>query len=240
MSSDNEWVLVSSRGVPVRVLIVEDEARLAALIRRALAEEGHAVDVVGDGEAALSWTAGATYDVVILDVMLPGIDGFAVCTALRARRDYTPILLLTARDSVSDRVRGLDAGADDYLTKPFAAMELAARLRALSRRPRAALDTVLSVGGLRIDSARRQVWRGDQEVALPNKEFRILEYLVRNPNRVLTRDMIANHVWDYDFVNATNVIDVHIRQLRRKLDEPGAASTIETVRGVGYRLVSQP
>lgn len=240
MSSSNEWVLVSSRGVPVRVLIVEDEARLAALIRRALAEEGHAVDVVGDGEAALSWTAGATYDVVILDVMLPGIDGFAVCAALRARRDYTPILLLTARDSVSDRVRGLDAGADDYLTKPFAAMELAARLRALSRRPRAALDTVLSVGGLRIDSARRQVWRGDQEVALPNKEFRILEYLVRNPNRVLTRDMIANHVWDYDFVNATNVIDVHIRQLRRKLDEPGAASTIETVRGVGYRLVSQP
>ncbi len=224
----------------MRVLIVEDEARLAALIRRALAEEGHAVDVVGDGEAALSWTAGATYDVVILDVMLPGIDGFAVCAALRARRDYTPILLLTARDSVSDRVRGLDAGADDYLTKPFAAMELAARLRALSRRPRAALDTVLSVGGLRIDSARRQVWRGDQEVALPNKEFRILEYLVRNPNRVLTRDMIANHVWDYDFVNATNVIDVHIRQLRRKLDEPGAASTIETVRGVGYRLVSQP
>ncbi len=224
----------------MRVLIVEDESRLAMLIRRSLTEEGHAVDVVGDGEAALSWTAGATYDVVILDVMLPGIDGFAVCAALRARRDHTPILLLTARDSVTDRVRGLDAGADDYLTKPFAAMELAARLRALARRPRQAIDTVLSFGGLRIDSARRQVWRGEQEVALPNKEFRILEYLVRNPNRVLTRDMIANHVWDYDFVNATNVIDVHIRQLRRKLDEPGAASTIETVRGVGYRLNARP
>ncbi len=224
----------------MRVLIVEDEIRLATLIRRALVEEGHAVDVVGDGEAALSWTTRTVHDVVVLDVMLPGIDGIDVCRQLRARRDYTPILLLTARDTIADRVQGLDAGADDYLTKPFALAELSARLRALSRRPRDAVETVIRVGRVRIDSARRQVWRDDQEVLLPNKEFRILEYLVRNPNRVLTRDMIANHVWDYEFVNATNVIDVHIRQLRRKLDEPGAPSTIETVRGVGYRLVLNP
>lgn len=224
----------------MRVLIVEDEIRLATLIRRALIEEGHAVDVVGDGEAALSWTTSTVHDVVVLDVMLPGIDGIDVCRQLRARRDYTPILLLTARDTIIDRVQGLDAGADDYLTKPFALAELSARLRALSRRPRDAVETVMRIGRVRIDSARRQVWRDDQEVLLPNKEFRILEYLVRNPNRVLTRDMIANHVWDYEFVNATNVIDVHIRQLRRKLDEPGAASTIETVRGVGYRLVLNP
>lgn len=224
----------------MRVLIVEDEIRLATLIRRALIEEGHAVDVVGDGEAALSWTTSTVHDVVVLDVMLPGIDGIDVCRQLRARRDYTPILLLTARDTIADRVQGLDAGADDYLTKPFALAELSARLRALSRRPRDAVETVMRIGRIRIDSARRQVWRDDQEVLLPNKEFRIIEYLVRNPNRVLTRDMIANHVWDYEFVNATNVIDVHIRQLRRKLDEPGAASTIETVRGVGYRLVLNP
>jgi DNA-binding response OmpR family regulator len=224
----------------MRVLIVEDESRLAMLIRRALVEEGHAVDVVGDGESALTWSASASYDVVVLDVMLPGIDGIAVCRALRTRRDYTPVLLLTARDTVADRVRGLDAGADDYLTKPFALMELAARLRALARRPRVAVDTVITIGGLRLDSARRQLWRGEREIALPNKEFRILEYLLRNPNRVMTRDMIANHVWDYDFVNATNVIDVHIRQLRRKLDVDGQPSLIETVRGLGYRLVQTP
>lgn len=221
----------------MRVLIVEDESRLATLIRRALVEEGHAVDVVGDGEAALSWAASATYDAIVLDVMLPGMNGIEVCRTLRSRRDYTPVLLLTARDTIADRVQGLDAGADDYLTKPFALTELAARLRALSRRPRVAVDTVITIGGLRLDSARRQVWRDEQEIALPNKEFRILEYLVRNPNRVMTRDMIANHVWDYEFVNATNVIDVHIRQLRRKLDEDGKPSLIETVRGMGYRLV---
>ena len=221
----------------MRVLVVEDEQRLATLIRRALTEEGHAVDVVGDGEAALAWVAGADYDVVVLDVMLPGMDGIAVCRGLRSRRIHTPVLLLTARDTVADRVRGLDAGADDYLTKPFALMELAARLRALARRPRVALDTVITAGSIRLDSTRRQVWRDGREIPLPNKEFRILEYLLRNPNRVMTRDMIANHVWDYEFVNATNVIDVHIRQLRRKLDDPGQPSLIETVRGLGYRLV---
>ena len=224
----------------MRVLVVEDEQRLATLIRRALVEEGHAVDVVGDGETALSWVAGADYDAVVLDVMLPGVDGIAVCRALRSRRDHTPVLLLTARDTVDDRVRGLDAGADDYLTKPFALMELAARLRALARRPRVAVDAVITVGGLRLDSARRQVWRDGQEISLPNKEFRILEYLLRNPNRVMTRDMIANHVWDYEFVNATNVIDVHIRQLRRKLGDASQPSLIETVRGLGYRLVQAP
>ena len=220
----------------MRVLVVEDEDRLAHLIRRSLAEEGHAIDIAQSGEDGLAWARGATYDAIVLDVMLPGISGIEVCRQLRSRRDYTPILLLTARDTVQDRVVGLDSGADDYLTKPFALMELSARLRALSRRPRAAVDPIVTVADLQIDPARRRVRRGAADIALTNKEFRILEYLAVNPNRVVTRDMIANHVWDYDFSNATNVIDVHIRQLRRKLDEDGQPSVIETVRGVGYRV----
>ena len=224
----------------MRVLLIEDEDRLAMLIRRGLTEEGHAVDVVGDGESALNWAGATAYDVIVLDVMLPGISGIEVCRTLRARRDVTPILILTARDSVTDRVQGLDAGADDYLAKPFALLELSARLRALGRRPRVAVEPVVAVADLRIDSARRQVCRGDEVIPLTNKEFRILEYLARNPARVLTRDMIANHVWDYEFANATNVIDVHIRQLRRKLDRPDRPSVIETVRGVGYRVLREP
>jgi two-component system OmpR family response regulator len=222
----------------VRILVVEDEARLASLLRRGLVEEGHAVDLAADGEEALAWVDAfpGDYDAIVLDVMLPGIDGLAVCRQLRRRRVRTPILLLTARDSIADRVTGLDAGADDYLVKPFAFAELTARLRALARRPPETHDPVLSAGDVLLDPASRRVWRGDVEIQLPNKEFRILEYLMRHPNRVLTRSMIAEHVWDYDFPNITNVIDVHIRQLRRQLHDPYPGGLIETVRGAGYRL----
>jgi two-component system OmpR family response regulator len=220
----------------MRILLVEDETRLAALIRRGLTEEGHAVDLATTGEEARDWIDVADYDVLILDVLLPGIDGFSLCRDLRRRRYQMPILLLTAKDAVADRVTGLDSGADDYLTKPFAFDELSARLRALTRRPPNTIDAVLRGGQVRLDPATRQVWRGDQEVPLPNKEFRILEYLLRHPNRVLTRNMIAEHVWDYDFPSVTNVIDVHIRSLRKKLDDPYPGHLIQTVRGAGYRL----
>lgn len=220
----------------MRILVVEDEARLAGLLKQGLSEEGHAVDLSGDGEEALEWVGIGDYGAIVLDVMLPGIDGLEVCRRLRQQRVKTPILLLTARDSVSDRVRGLDAGADDYLIKPFAFAELSARLRALSRRPPETHDPVLIAGGVRLDPAARRVWRGETEIPLPNKEFRILEYLMRHPNRVLTRAMIAEHIWNYDFLNVTNVIDVHIRQLRLRLDDPYPDGMIETVRGVGYRL----
>jgi two-component system, OmpR family, response regulator len=220
----------------VRILLVEDEPRLATLVRRGLSEEGHAVDVAGTGEEALDWVDAAPFEAIVLDVMLPGIDGFEVCRRLRRAGVHVPILLLTARDAVADRVAGLDAGADDYLVKPFAFAELAARLRALARRPPDTLETVLRAGNVRLDPATRRVWRGAEEIELPNKEFRILEYLMRHPNRVLTRTMIADHVWDYDFPNVTNVIDVHIRSLRRKLDDPYPGELIQTIRGAGYRL----
>ena len=224
----------------MRVLVVEDEARLAALVRRGLVEEGHAVDLAGTGEEALDWVGAGDFDAIVLDVMLPGIDGLAVCRALRRQGTRTPILLLTARDAVADRVAGLDAGADDYLVKPFAFAELAARLRALGRRPPETLDAVLRVGDVTLDPAARRVWRGEAEIALANKEFRILEVLMRRPGRVLTRGMIAEHVWDYDFPSVTNVIDVHVRQLRRKLGDPYPGELIQTVRGAGYRFVAPP
>jgi two-component system, OmpR family, response regulator len=220
----------------MRILVVEDEPRLAALLRRGLDEAGHAVDLVGTGEEALDWARAAAYDALVLDVMLPGVDGFEVCRRLRRAGAKTPILLLTARDAVSDRVNGLDAGADDYLTKPFALVELLARLRALARRPAEALDPVLRAGSVRLDPATRRVWRDQDEITLTNKEFRILECLLRRPGRVLTRALIAEQVWDYDFPNATNVIDVHVRTLRRKLGDPAPGLLIQTVRGVGYRL----
>lgn len=220
----------------MRILVVEDETRLAALLERSLAEEGHAVDLAGSGEEALDWVGAASYDAIVLDVMLPGIDGFEVARRLRANRIPTPILLLTARDAVADRVTGLDAGADDYLVKPFAFAELSARLRALARRAPETQETVLRAADVSLDPASRRVTRGEREVSLSNKEFRILEILMRHPDRVLTRSMIAEHVWDYDFPNVTNVIDVHIRALRRKLDDPYPGHLIQTVRGAGYRL----
>ena len=222
----------------MRILVVEDETRLAELIKRGLTHEGHAVDLAESGEDAIEWVDAASYDAIVLDIMLPGMSGLDVCRTLRKRSVATPILLLTARDAVPDRVAGLDAGADDYLVKPFAFPELLARLRALARRPAETQPTRLTAGDLTLDPASRQVWRGGREVQLQNKEFRILEQLMRNPNRVLSRDQIAEYVWDYDFPAVTNVIDVHIKSLRRKLADPYPGQLIQTVRGAGYRLIS--
>jgi two-component system OmpR family response regulator len=224
----------------MRILVVEDETRLARLLRKGLAEEGHGVDLAGCGEAAHSCVAVPAKDAIVLAVMLPGINGLAVCQRLRQDRVQTPILLLTARDAICDRVAGLDTGADDDLVKPFAFAELSARLRALYRRPAEVLSAVLEAGDVTLDPASQRVWRGAREVSLPKKEFRILEYMLRQPGRVLTRAMIAEHVWGYDFPNMTNVIDVHIRQLRRRLDDPYPGELIQTVRGSGYRFATDP
>ena len=220
----------------MRILLVEDERRIADFIRKGLSECGYAVDVASDGEEALDWPEVAEFDIIILDVMLPVRDGIEVCRELRRRRVQTPILMLTARDAVEDRVRGLDSGADDYLVKPFAFAELLARLRALARREPSVSGTRLQAGDLTLDTATREVSRQDQSIALTSKEYALLEYLMRHPNQVLTRTMIAEHVWNYDFDNATNVIDVHIRNLRRKIDDPFPRKLIHTVRGAGYRL----
>jgi two-component system OmpR family response regulator len=220
----------------VRVLIVEDEVKLAALLRRGLLEEGHAADITGSGEDAL-WMAQATpYDAIVLDLMLPGLDGVEVCRRLRAAGVWSPVLMLTARDAVEDRVGGLDAGADDYLTKPFAFAELIARLRALARRGAVERPAVLEVGDLRLDPATRRVWRGDREIELSAKEFALLETFMRRPDRVLSRLDLLDHAWDYAYENRSNVIDVYVRYLREKIDRPFGRASIETVRGAGYRL----
>ena len=204
----------------MRILVVEDEVRLATLLRKGLMEEGHAVDLAGCGEEALDRVAGTNYDVIVLDIMLPGIDGFAVCRHLRQDRVQTPILFLTAREAVCDRIAGLDVGADDYLIKPFAFAELVARLRALYRRPAEAVPTVLKGGGVTLDPASRRIWRGANEVFLPKKEFRILEYMMRQPGRIVTRAMIAEHALGSEFPNVTNIIDVHVGKLRSRLGDP--------------------
>ncbi len=220
----------------MRVLIVEDEAKMAGLIRRGLEREGMAVDVVGDGEDAL-WKAEAVeYDAILLDLMLPGIDGLEVCRRLREAGVWSPILMLTARDAVRDRVAGLDRGADDYLTKPFSYAELLARLRALARRGRPERPTEVRVGELRLDPAARQVWRGEDEVELSAKEFAMLETFMRRPGEVLSRFQLLEHVWDYEYENRSNVVDSYIRFLRGKIDRPFGVESIETVRGAGYRL----
>lgn len=222
----------------MRILLVEDEHRIADFIRRGLSEQGYAVDVAHDGEEGLDWPNVADFDVIILDVMLPIRDGFDVCRRLRQRGLRTPILMLTAKDAIEDRVRGLDSGADDYLVKPFAFAELLARIRALARRQPSVLGPALQVADLVLDAATREVTRGSASIELTTKEYAILEYLMRHPNQVLTRTMIAEHVWNYDFDNASNVIDVHIRNLRRKIDDPDSAKLIQTVRGAGYRIVA--
>ena len=224
----------------MRVLVVEDEKRIADFVSKGLTEAGYAVDVASDGEEALGWTDVVEYDLIVLDIMLPKLDGIEVARTLRSRRIATPILMLTARDAVDDRVRGLDSGADDYLVKPFAFAELLARLRALGRREPAVVNPVLQVRDLTLDTTTRQAERQGQAIELTNKEYSLLEYLMRHPNQVLTRTMIAEHVWNYDFDNATNVIDVHIRYLRRKVDDPFDRPLIQTVRGAGYRISDQP
>jgi len=220
----------------VRVLIVEDELRMAGLIRRGLTAEGLAADVTPSGEEAV-WLAQAhSYDAIVLDVMLPGVDGFETCRQLRSNGVWAPVLMLTARDSVEDRVAGLDTGADDYLVKPFAFAELLARLRALARRGEPERPSVLEVGDLRLDPATREVRRDGAEIALSPKEFALLETLMRRPGQVLSRLQLLEHAWDFAYDNRSNVIDVYVRRLRRKIDEPFGRSSLETVRGGGYRL----
>jgi two-component system, OmpR family, response regulator len=220
----------------MRALVVEDEVKMAALIRRGLVEEGYAADVARTGEEAL-WMARATpYDAIVLDVMLPGQNGLEVCRSLRESGVWSPILMLTARDGVEDRVSGLDSGADDYLSKPFSFAELLARLRALTRRGPSERPAVLEVGTLRLDPATRQAWRGEAEVDLSAKEFALLETFMRNPGDVLTRLDLLEHAWDYGYENRSNVVDVYVRYLRAKIDRPFGVDSIETLRGVGYRL----
>jgi two-component system OmpR family response regulator len=220
----------------MRILIVEDEVKMASLLRRGLSEEGLAADVARTGDDAI-WMARATeYDAIVLDVMLPGTNGFAVCRRLREAGTWSPVLMLTARDAVEDRVEGLDAGADDYLTKPFSFVELLARLRALVRRPPLERPTVLEVGDLRLDPAAHRVWRGETEVHLSAKEFALLETFMRRPGEVLSRFHLLEHCWDHGYENRSNVVDVYVRYLREKIDRPFGRTSIETVRGAGYRL----
>jgi two-component system OmpR family response regulator len=220
----------------VRVLIVEDEVKMASLIRRGLREEGMAADLAIKGEDAL-WMAGATaYDAIVMDVMLPGIDGFETCRRLREQGVWSSVLMLTARDSVEDRVAGLDGGADDYLTKPFSFAELLARLRALARRGPVERPAVLEVGDLGLDPASRRVWRGDEDISLSAKEFALLETFMRRPGEVLDRLALLEHAWDYEYENRSNVVDVYVRYLREKIDRPFGVESLETVRGAGYRL----
>jgi heavy metal response regulator len=225
----------------MRILVVEDEPKVASFLRQGLEEEGYAVDVATDGTAAEELAlGGTTYDLVILDVMLPKQDGFAVLRTLREHRMMAPVLMLTARDSVPDRVTGLDQGADDYLTKPFAFEELLARVRVLLRRSAAQRAPVLELADLRLDPATRQVTRGARKISLTAREFALLEYFLRNAGRVLSRPMLAEHVWGIDFDPDSNVIDVYVGYLRRKVDLPGETPLLHTARGIGYVLRAEP
>lgn len=220
----------------MRVLLVEDEASISNFVRQGLTEAGFAVDVAWDGQEGLDFAEAADYDILILDTMLPKMTGLDMLRKLRAQGDKTPAIMLTARDTVNDRVMGLDAGADDYLVKPFAFPELLARLRALLRRPPLQTGTVLHVGGVQMDTASRQVTAKGQILDLSPREYAILEYLMRHPNQVLTRTQIGEHVWNFDFYNESNVVDVYIGYLRRKLENTGVTGFIQTIRGVGYRI----
>lgn len=220
----------------MRVLVVEDESKLAALLARGLAEEGHEAEIAGNGSEALAIARARSYDVIVLDVMLPGLDGFAVCDRLRNEGNWTPVLMLTARDAVGDRVRGLDAGADDYLMKPFSFDELLARVRALGRRAPRERASMLEVGDLRLDAEAHRAWRGDSELELSAREFALLEHFMRHPGAVLTRDQLLGGAWDLSSELRSNVVDVYVRYLREKVDRPFGRESIQTVRGVGYRL----
>ncbi len=220
----------------MRILVVEDEFKMASLLRRGLLEEGHAPDIARTGEDAVRMGRAVEYDAIVLDVMLPGLDGIEVCRALRASGVWSPVLMLTARDGVGDRVAGLDAGADDYLPKPFSFAELLARVRALARRGSSERPAVLAVHDLRLDPASRRVWRGEAEIRLSTKEFALLETFMRRPGRVLSRYELLEHAWDYAYENRSNVVDVYVRYLREKIDRPFGRDSLETVRGAGYRL----
>jgi two-component system, OmpR family, response regulator len=220
----------------MRILIVEDELKMASLVRRGLVEEGHAADVTPKGEDAVWMAEAHPYDVIVLDVMLPGLSGFETCRRLRNAGVWAPVLMLTARDAVDDRVAGLDAGADDYLTKPFSFAELLARLRALARRGGVERPTELAVGDLKLEPGARRAWRGETEINLSPKEFALLETFMRRPGQVLSRLQLLEHAWYFAYEHRSNVIDVYVRYLREKIDRPYGTDSIQTVRGVGYRL----
>jgi two-component system OmpR family response regulator len=220
----------------MRALVVEDEPKMATLLRRGLVEEGYAADIARTGTDALRRAQATSYDVILLDVMLPDLDGFEVCRQLRQGNVWSPVLMLTARDGIEDRVAGLDSGADDYLSKPFSFAELLARLRALTRRGRSERPAVLGVGPLRLDPATRQAWRGDVQIELSAKEFALLETFMRHPGQVLSRPELLEHTWDDSYDNRSNVVDVYVGYLRAKIDRPFGGHSIETVRGAGYRL----
>ena len=224
----------------MRVLVVEDEVKMAGLLKRGLEEEGYAVDMSGTGHDALWLASENPYDAVVLDIMLPDLDGFEVCRRLRAAGRWSPVLMLTARDAVADRVSGLDAGADDYLTKPFSFAELLARLRALLRRGATERPPFLAVGDLTLDPATRRVSRAGTPVELTAKEFALLEYFMRHPGEVLSRTRLIEHVWDFAYDGDSNVVDVYVRYLREKVDRPFGSDSLETVRGAGYRLREEP
>jgi heavy metal response regulator len=223
----------------VRILVVEDERKVASFIQRGLEEEGYAVDVTGDGENGLAMALDGVHDLILLDVHLPGRNGFEVLRELRERKVSTPVLLLTVRATIEDKVLGLDSGADDYLTKPFAFQELLARVRALLRRRSDERSAVLQVADLTLDPATRAAHRGGEAIDLTGKEYALLDYFMRNPGRVLTRTMIAEHVWDYDFDSMTNVIDVYVNYLRKKIDRDRNPKLIHTVRGSGYVMKAE-
>ncbi len=220
----------------MRVLVVEDEVRMSRVLKRGLEEEGHAVNLAADGPDGLWLATENQYAAIVLDVMLPGFDGFELCRKLRAVGVWPPVLMLTARDAVDDRVRGLDAGADDYLVKPFSLLELAARLRALARRDDRARPAVLSTAGLKLDPASKRAWRGSAELRLSAKEFALLELFLRHPGVVLTRSQIRDAAWDFAYNGSSNVVDQYVTYLRRKIDTPFGRHDLETVRGMGYRL----
>jgi two-component system copper resistance phosphate regulon response regulator CusR len=225
----------------VRILVVEDERKVASFIRQGLAEEGHTVEVAADGSVALDLVqAGPPYDLIVLDLMLPKVDGFAILKAVRSQRVTAPVLVLTARDSIADKVRGLDLGADDYLTKPFSFDEFLARVRALLRRASTPAAPVLRVADLELDPATREVRRGGRRITLTTREHALLEYFMRNAGRVLTRPMLAEHVWGLDFDPESNIVDVYVGYLRRKIDGPGETRLLHTVRGAGYALRAEP
>ncbi len=220
----------------MRVLVVEDNVRMLDVLRRGLSEAGHVVDVAADGPSGLSQATAGAYDAVVLDVMLPGMDGFELCRSLRDRAVWTPVLMLTARDAVPDRVRGLDHGADDYLVKPFAFTELLGRLRALQRRGSPARPAVLQCGPLAVDPATRVVNVGEDVVELSAREFSLLEFLLRHPGQVLSRSTIIEGVWGHDYDGFSNIVDVYVKYLRDKIDRRFDLDLVQTVRGAGYRL----